>query len=398
MALIKYEAINKDGEKVSGIFSGTEKELISDLQYKGLYIKSLKESRKKLKKGAFKLQDLYAGLEEIYYLTESGMEIDNSINILIRNSGKESVMQFWSGILDSLKKGEAFSKSLEHSANKNNFNCPPTVSNVLSIGEELGDISLGLKPVLDNLQFRLAFAKEIKSSLSYPIFLVIISLLTMFFVSGFILPKFASIFSPEEIRSLPLISQFTLRFGSVVNENFQSVIVVLLVLVSVASFYFKKVIGFFSDISLGIPFIKDILLKKEFANIFSSMGAMLSGGVDITKVLAVTEKMTSMKLLKNILKDTLNEVKKGNFISSTWSSYDIIPDDVISMVTVGEKSANLGNIFEKLSERYSKNFKDNVSRFLVFLEPLVIVFVGLFVAFIVVSIMLAVVSINDIYG
>jgi general secretion pathway protein F len=147
-----------------------------------------------------------------------------------------------------------------------------------------------------------------------------------------------------------------------------------------------------------LPYLKNIILKVELSYVLSSLGTMLNGGVEISKAIRLSSRVTNHNGLKTILEETYSELKKGHKISQIWRKYDIIPEDIISLTIVGENSAKLGEIFEKLGRKYMENFKNEVNRLLVFLEPAIIVVLGIFVAFIVVAIMLAVVSVSDIYG
>ena len=100
--------------------------------------------------------------------------------------------------------------------------------------------------------------------------------------------------------------------------------------------------------------------------------------------------------MKNIVLQTAENVKRGIKISDTWSKYSIIPDDVVSLVAVGESSATLGEVFSKLGEKHLEDFKVKISRAMVFLEPAMIVMLGVFIGLIVVSIMLAVLSLTNV--
>jgi general secretion pathway protein F len=140
-----------------------------------------------------------------------------------------------------------------------------------------------------------------------------------------------------------------------------------------------------------------MLLKLELSNIFSSLSAMLRGGVEINRAIKFSISVTSHPQIKNILEETAVELKKGRRISETWGRYSFIPPDVIALVSVGENSANLDEILARLGKKYMEDFKSEISRLLTFLEPAIIVIVGLFIAFIVIAILLAVLSISDVF-
>jgi len=124
---------------------------------------------------------------------------------------------------------------------------------------------------------------------------------------------------------------------------------------------------------------------------------MLRGGVEINRAIKFSISVTSHPQIKNILEETVIELKKGRKISETWGRYSIIPPDVVALVSVGENSANLDEILARLGKKYMEDFKSEVSKLLTFLEPAIIVIVGLFIAFIVIAILLAVLSMSDVF-
>ncbi len=400
MSLFIYEGVTKSGEKVTGKFIGSYQELVNELKREGILLTKVKEETKKQKKGKFTTEDFANTIEELDYLVTSGVQLDKAISIMIKNSSKQSVGEFWETVLRKLKEGKTLSVALKETGIEKKFNIPEFYINIISVGEEIGDLHSAFKDILEDLNFRENLKKEIKSATAYPAFLLIVSILTVFFVSGFILPKFSDIFTEKELEKLPAISKITLDFGKFVNEHIDVILIGLFITFGLLIYMFSS--GFFSKnlskIIYSIPLVKNIALKVELSNIFSSLGTMLEGGVEISRALKLSSKIARNRTLQNIMNETVNEIKKGKRISNVWARYDIIPDNVISIVAVAEQSAKLGEVFKNLGKRYMESFKNDVSRILTYLEPAIIVILGLFVAFIVVAIMLAVVSVSDIYG
>jgi len=400
MSLFIYEGVTKSGEKITGKFFGTYQELVKELKNEGILLTNIKEETKKQKKGKFTNDNFANTIEELDYLVSSGVQLDKAISIMIKNASKLSVAEFWESVLRKLKEGKTLSISLKETGIEKEFKIPDFYINIISVGEEIGNLHSAFKDIISDLKFRENLKREIRSATAYPIFLLAVSILTVFFVSGFILPKFSEIFTEKELEKLPAISKMTLDFGKMVNQNIDLILIGMFMLVTLIVYGFTS--GYFiknlSKFIYSIPVLKEIALKIELANIFSSLGTMIEGGVDISRALNLSSRIAGNKTLQNILKETVTEIKKGKRISNVWVRYDLIPDNVISIVAVAEQSAKLGEVFKNLGKRYMEEFREDVSRILTFLEPAIIVILGFFVAFIVVSIMLAVVSVSDIYG
>jgi general secretion pathway protein F len=110
------------------------------------------------------------------------------------------------------------------------------------------------------------------------------------------------------------------------------------------------------------------------------------------------QKIKLLPELQDLLKNTLFELKRGQKLSTVFAISKIIPSSDIALLNVGESSASLDKIFNSLSKRHSDAFSANVKKFLSLLEPAVIVGLGIFIAFIVVAIMMAIMSMTDIAG
>lgn len=400
MTLFYYEGMTRTGDKVSGQFTGTREGLVKSLQLKSIILTAIKEESKRLRKGKYSFSDFKSNIENLHYLISSGMQLDKAVSFMKKNSRKLSVIEFWEEVLKNLKQGLQLSMALKKTSEKIGYKIEGFYSNIISVGEEVGDLKNSLKNLLRHLEFKESLIKDVKSAISYPVFLIVMSILTIIFVAGFILPKLSGIFSEKEIERLPSISRLTLSFGSYLNENFLFFIVgFLLIVVGIfAAFRVPHFLRVIKYTLYKVPYLRDLVLKFELSNLFSAIGIMLNGGVNLSKAIRLSIKGVGHKNLKNLLEETNQELKKGHRISEVWSKYEIIPEDVVSIIAVGENSAKLGEIYLSLGEKSIKDFKISVSRALSLLEPSIIVVLGFFIAFIVVSIMLAVIGMSDIYG
>jgi general secretion pathway protein F len=397
--MLIYEGISKTGEKVRGRFIGSKEELFRSLQEEGILLLSIREEKEVRKKKKFTSDMLFNGLEQLYYLLTAGLKIDVAIGLIIRSLSDKSSAELWEDILKKLKEGKQLSVAIREIAQKKKISIPDFYINILSVGEEIGDIAFSLKTILTDVEFKRNLRKEIKNAISYPVFLIIMSILTIIIVATFILPKFSQVFSENEIEKLPVISRVVLSSGVLIRENLLTILFIFLLIsfFMIYVFSLKSVKGLLKTMSFRIPYLGKMLLKLELSNIFSSLSAMLRGGVEINRAIKFSISVTSHPQIKNILEETAVELKKGRRISETWGRYSFIPPDVIALVSVGENSANLDEILARLGKKYMEDFKSEISRLLTFLEPAIIVIVGLFIAFIVIAILLAVLSISDVF-
>jgi len=158
-----------------------------------------------------------------------------------------------------------------------------------------------------------------------------------------------------------------------------------------------KVKSSLRNITFRFPYLGNTLLKLEFSTVFSSLATMFKGGVEISQAVKHAISVTTHPQIKNILEESLGELKKGRKLSEIWRKYPLIPPEVTALLSVGENSGNLDEVLLRLGRKYLNEFKSEVMRLLTFLEPAVIVVVGFFIALIVTAILLAVLSISDVF-
>lgn len=396
--IIEYKVLLKNGTISDGVFRGSKKEFQNMIAKQNLTVVSILEKKPKIDNSKFNNNDFTQLIEELYYLTQSGMSIDNSIKMLIESTKKNVVKKILENVIKLLNNGSQLSLALQESFKKENIQVDELSFNFISTSEEIGDLSTGLKQLFDYLSFQQKVRKDVKQALSYPIFLFGMSIVVTLLIFFLIIPKFSTIFSPEEFEKLPSLSYYVLSLGKYVNANAMEIFFVISILIFLLIYFFKK-----SNISLmnllyKIPYLSELIISLQLSIVYSALSSMLTGGLELDRALKHLAKMNLIPDIKNLLVSALVEIKKGEKLSSVFSISRIIPSSDIALLHVGENSASLNKIFSSLSKRHSENFDSKVKKILGLLEPAVIVLLGVFIAIIVVSIMMAVMSLTDIAG
>jgi general secretion pathway protein F len=162
--------------------------------------------------------------------------------------------------------------------------------------------------------------------------------------------------------------------------------------------YRKQLKNIIFDLMLYFKKFKDLVINLQLSYFFGAFSLMLSGGIDIKKALKLSSKIITYPELKSLILKTHEELKRGQKLSDSFSGSDLIDVNTVSLIAAGENSATLPEVFDSLSKRYLKEFQNKTKSLLSLLEPAVIIIMGGVIAVIVVSIMLAVMSISDITG
>ncbi len=394
--IFEYEAIVPSGESVKSTFKGTKDEFEKMLSQKKLTLIHLKEIKEKTDKSKFTSDDFLAFIEELYYLTNSGMPIDKAIGMLSQTTTKEVQRNILKNILLELKNGSQLSIALSKALKKENASIDSLSISFISTSEEVGSLSSGLLQLFEYLSFQKKIRSDIKQALAYPLFLMGMSVVVAMLIFFLIIPRFSSIFSPEEFEKLPAISHAVLSLGKYLSAHMSEFMIGITLFIATAVIILKTIKIPWMSIMYKIPKLTSIIVDLQLTIIYSAMSTMLTGGLELDKTLKQMQKIQLLPELQDLLNTTLYEIKRGQKLSGVFSSSKIIPMSDIALLHVGENSASLDKIFKSLSVRHSDAFSANVKKLLSLLEPAVIVGLGVFIAVIVVAIMMAVMSMTDI--
>ena len=397
-SVFEYEAVIASGEVIQGSFAGTKEEFEQMLQKKKLLLTSVKETKEKVDNSKFTQDDFLAFIEELYYLTKSGMPLDKAIKVLSQTTKKIAYKRILKTILEELKAGEQLSLALKKALKDENITVDSLAISFISTAEEVGSVTTGLYQLFEYLTFQKKIRSDVKQALSYPLFLVGMSVVVSFLIFFLIIPRFSTIFSADEFAQLPAISYAVLSTGKFLNAHMSEAFFVIGVFVGGLIIFFKKVNIPWMSIFYKIPKLSAIIIDLQLTIVYSALSTMLVGGLEIDRALKQLQSVSLLPELKNLLKTALFEIKRGQKLSDVFSMSSIIPASDIALLYVGESSASLAEVFKSLSVRHSEAFSANVKKILAILEPAVIVGLGIFIAIIVVAIMMAVMSMTDMVG
>lgn len=380
-------------ERKTVILANDLKEAIQRLKEQGFVVIDVKERIKREKSVKFRkgitTSDLYNIANQLSILLRSGMKIDNALNLIINSSRKEKLKEVLSAINQDIKAGKTVTQALE---DRKLF--PPLFISMVHVGESIGNLSTAFDNVANYLKFQLELRREIINSLTYPFFLILASIVTLFFMFNFIIPRFFAIF--ETTGKMPLPAQFIFAIVSIFNiKNF------LIFSIIILSIYILKKYGFvkiqfrsLTTYANRIPLIKSLLFNLELSRFSYSMHSMLKSGVDFVKSVKLSADIIQDGRLRDALLGSINEIKKGKRIADVFSQIAILPEVIPNLIRVGEESGNLQSIFLELYQIFNDRFKNTIRRFLVLLEPSIIVFMGLIVGFIIISLILTVMNVG----
>jgi general secretion pathway protein F len=163
------------------------------------------------------------------------------------------------------------------------------------------------------------------------------------------------------------------------------------------SWYLKTPKGsiFFDKLKMGFPVIGDLIKKIEVGRIARTLGTLINSGVPILQAILLVKDIIKNKVVAGTMDDIYDRVKEGERLSAPLTQSRMFPPLAVHMIKVGEETGNLSGMLLKVADNYEKIVKNLVKRSISLIEPLMILFMGVVVGFIVISMLMAIFSMND---
>ncbi|MEW6983265.1 type II secretion system F family protein [Colwelliaceae bacterium 6471] len=394
----EYKAVDSQGGRHQGYIEALNKlEVQKKLVADGLHpidinsLSSPKSFRSLFARGVG-LDELEFFTSQLSLLLESGVRVDKGIDIILQSNINPALNRLLAKISSALKKGISLSEAFAEHGDL----FDPLYINLLRIGETSGNLPEVLNQLSDDLKFRKELKSQISQALTYPSVIMFVCIAAVYFVLTFIVPKMAGIFT--DITQAPWYTQMIIGVSNffVDNEFFiVSGILILLVALSYAlkqpSFRNKAYVS-----ASRIPGVGRIIMTAERIRFSSSMAMMLNAGLQLDTSLELTSNTLKHEDLRRDIKQALKQLKSGKQLSTVLSKTRIFPEFFLSIIKVGEETGTLSKVFKEVALRSRADLDSAIKRLTTLLEPLMLVFMGGFVGGIVISMLMSMVSINDV--
>ncbi len=388
-----YKAKSFDGQTQSGsVFAKDISQLAQNLKNDNLLLISANAEGEKQKTSwnfilpSFGVSEVEKIMltRNLWIMFSAGLSLVKIFDILQLQAKNQKLKVIMQGIKERLNKGESFSSALaQYPKIFNDF-----FLSMVKIGEESGTLE-GIFEILSTHMDRdHQLRSKIKGALIYPCIIVLTMMAVGVVVSVFVLPKFSSFLEGMNI-DLPIYTKILIAIGNLSQQYWYLSILVPIVLVYGFFLAIKTKNGrwlrdtFLIKVPLLAPFIK----KSNATVLIRSLSSLNASGISQVRSLEITSATMSNIYFKNALDQAIEKVKKGEKLSGALRPYEkIFPLGAIEMMEVGEETGKTTEILRKLAEFYEQEVIELTKNFSVIIEPLLIVVLGLCVAFFAISI------------
>jgi type II secretory pathway component PulF len=388
-----YIASQSGGKIIEGEHEAeSTADVLTYLASQGLRPISLKVSKGLSETDRFKIFSHSIDIEDKVFLTKYlalmlrvGTDLLRAIDILVADFEKPALKALLIEIRTSLERGQPIhTVFLKH---------PKIFSsvfiNMIKAGETSGNLELVFRQLSTSLQKEQDLRRQIKAAITYPIILLIASITILFILVSFALPKIANIFSSGGFEP-PFFSKVVFAMGLFMGEYFWLIFaLVVFFIVGAWLFTTKSITGkkIFSRMVVKAPLIGSVLRKIALQRFASTLSSLLSSGLPIIDSLEITADAVGNEELKTSLRRVAREgILKGLTIGEAFRKEPAFPRMVVNLMAISEKAGHIENILATLADFYTSEIESAVKSLVSFLEPVLLLIIGLVIGTIALSI------------
>ena len=402
--LFKYKGYDSNGKKITAKIEASDLEIAkAKLKQKKIIYSQLIPiqenfiSRLKIDTRKTIPVDVLSNISKTLSIyLDSGISLINGVK-LISESYKENkkLVNFFESIINLLDEGKNFYTALD---SQKFFVMPEFYLQSVKISEDGGILNSVLLELANYMDEQEKIKKQISTAMTYPVFIIMVSIFMVGFMLSFIVPKITNIFI-QNGQELPGITEFVIVSGDFMANHYMGVLIAFVSVVFGYKYLYKKVDSFrykIDKLKLKIPFFGPLVQMSELSR-FSYMNAiLLKSGVTVVQAFKMGANILNNSVIKSIFEEGSKKVVEGEKLSRILDSNNEFKLDraFIQAIAIGEETSELTRVLQNIAGLYAQNTKDKLGKFLQILEPLLMLVVGCIIGFIVVAMLLPIFSMS----
>ena len=387
----------KGNEFLSGnLEAETEEEAVFKLKKDGVIVTKISEldsktkpkeklkAKKKLFKQKIKDDEILLFTKKFATMISAGMAIVPSLKMLYEQSENPSMKDFLSDIIDKVNSGIPLSKALEvHSEYFDSV-----FINLVKAGEESGKLDNFLTKITLGLAKKIKIIRSMKKALMYPMILLAVALVVIGVMMIYVVPVFVEIFASGGV-DLPTPTKIVMNISDFVRSYSMLLLIVILIVgfkmyqrIYKANEKFREQ---FDKKKLSMPLFGPLFTNMILSRFSAVLSDLVSGGVNLVQAMEIAKNAITNQFIQNKLEVVRRDIFSGKPFSTSLRSTEAFPETLSGFVEVGEETGKLNEMLMTISNFYEDEFDNAVENFSQLLEPIMIVFLGVVIGFILVA-------------
>jgi type IV pilus assembly protein PilC len=345
--------------------------------------------------GKVKLKNLAIFCRQFSTMVDAGVSLVRCLDVLSRQTEDPKLKRILIDVGERVEGGESLSRAMQrHPRTFNNL-----FIGLIRAGEIGGVLEESLQRLSTFLEADVALRRKVASALTYPILVMIAAVGIVAFLVGYIVPEFAKLFKDIGLKDtdFPAMTKFLIDLSANFQKNFVVIAVTLVVVIVGWRMFTSTRFGrrLADRIKLKIPVFGKLHHKVCMARFSRTMGTLLTSGVPILQAMETVAGTVGNSIMSDAVLDARARIREGDRIGDPLEASKMFPPMVVHMIGVGEESGSLDFMLQKIADFYESEIEATLASLTAALEPLLIVFLGFVVGFIVIAMFLPLVKVIE---
>ncbi len=398
MPQYRYKAFNAEGAALEGVVAAqSEREAARQLERRGLSVVAVQpaEAVRRRQRGQvarLRQRDLILAFHELSTLLGAGVGLAEAVAAQVRSVHHPRLVAAFDGIATGLRQGQAFSTALEAAG----LPLPRYVATVVRSGEKSGLLGRALHDVVEQMEYDQTVRSEIRQALTYPAVLICAGLGAVVMMFTFVVPKFAALLKRAD--DLPWLASAVLNTGMFLRQWYAGVLLLVAALVTwlVVVLRNPETRARWLEGLERLPVLGAWRVESETATWARVLATLLSNRVPLMDALGLARASIIAPGRRARLEEVSRNVRNGVPLADALEEQQTLTATGYNLVRVGERSGELPTMLQSLARLCEDSGRTRMKQFLALLEPVAILLIGGAIGVIMIGIILAITSANDI--
>jgi general secretion pathway protein F len=398
MPVFEYTAFDSGGKSRRGIIDAdSARAARQKLRADGIYPTNLEESHTSEvgeRPGRWQFRftfqrvrrsELVSTTRQLATLLVSGLPLVTALGGVLEQIKRTALRRVLSQVRERVNEG----MNLAAAMNEHPAVFPSLYTAMIHAGETSGTLELVMERLADFGEQQLALQRKIRSTLAYPILMLIVGSGVVFFLMSYVIPRVTQIFV-EMQQALPLPTVILIGVSTLFQKYWFFMLLVGVLCWLSGRYYCRSPKGqrHYHSLLLRLPIVGELVQKVAIARITRTLGTLLKNGVPLLSALEIVCSLVDNVILEEAIEEARQEISEGASIATPLARGGIFPPTVIQMISVGEQSGNLEEMLFKVAEISESEVESRVATLTSLLEPVMILALGALVGFVVLAVLL----------
>ena len=402
MPLYTYHAINSSGVQIKGSLNADSiiqaKQKIKSGQMILTKIQEQTSSSSKsfsllkIFKSRISVEDVSLMTRQLSTLIKAKVQLVDALSALIDQTENEELQIILAQVRQSVNEGSSLAKSLKNHPKIFNH----IYINMVDAGEASGRLDVVLLRLADFTEAQVRLRSKLRSAMTYPTLMAVFGFAMFNLIFILVIPRIARIFESTK-KELPLQTKICIEISNFLQSYWWLVLITIVISFTLFKKYISTKSGTYQwhKIQMRLPILSGLIKMINVSRFCSTLTTLLNSGVPILASLNIVKNLISNTLMKDAIENARNDVSEGLSMAGALKANGHYPAIVTHMISIGEKTGELGPMLHIISQNYEQQLESKISGLTSILEPIMMVVIGLMTGFIVFSVIAPMMNLNS---